>query len=276
MRQGATTFPVLLGGVSTALLGGYAYCVWQGLLPLRPLALAYAAMSLITIAVYHHDKSAARAGARRIPEASLHLLELLGGWPGALLAQLFFWHKVKKLSYQLVFWIIVIAHCAAFFVLHMEGAGLGALQLPAANLNLHLPEIPKLDLSFLFSPSPTNRSDETMEQSQEKPPEPSLDELWAAAPATEPLIQGPRIRRSKVTPHQQSRRLIGEVKAVSPAHGLLVALPTEIGGDGVIAPTTLVPDFYRRFQTGEQVVVAINGIAMKGTRKQVNLFLVEP
>jgi len=259
-----------------ALLGGYAYCVWQGLLPLQPLVLVYTAMSLVTLAAYHHDKAAARAGARRIPEASLHLLELLGGWPGALLAQIVFWHKVKKLSYQLVFWLIVIAHCTAFVVLHREGAGLGALQLPTANLKSYLPDIPKLDLSFLLNPSPTNRSDEAVAQVPEKSSELSLDELWAAAPATEPLIQGPRVRRSKVTPHLQSRRLVGEVKAVSPAHGLLVTLPTEIGGDGVIPPATLVPDFYRRFQTGEQVVVAINGIAMKGTRKQVNLFLVEP
>jgi len=34
----------------------------------------------------------------------------LGGWPGALLAQQLFRHKTRKLSYQLLFWAIVLLH----------------------------------------------------------------------------------------------------------------------------------------------------------------------
>jgi uncharacterized membrane protein YsdA (DUF1294 family) len=51
------------------------------------IAAVYGLMSLITFVVYYLDKRAARLGRPRTPEATLHVLELLGGWPGALLAQ---------------------------------------------------------------------------------------------------------------------------------------------------------------------------------------------
>ena len=70
----------------------------------------YGLMSLITFVVYYLDKRAARLGRSRTPEATLHLLELLGGWPGALLAQRLIRHKNAKVGYQVVFWLIVAAH----------------------------------------------------------------------------------------------------------------------------------------------------------------------
>lgn len=42
--------------------------------------------------------------------AQLHALELLGGWPGALLAQQLLRHKTKKTSYQVVFWLTILMH----------------------------------------------------------------------------------------------------------------------------------------------------------------------
>jgi len=51
----------------------------------------------------------------RVPEARLHLLELLGGWPGAFLAQRWLRHKCSKGSYQFVFWLIVLAYQFAAF-----------------------------------------------------------------------------------------------------------------------------------------------------------------
>lgn len=70
-------------------------------------ALLYLAMSLITWFAYRIDKRAAQGGLRRIPERTLHLLELAGGWPGALMAQFSLRHKNRKGSYQFVFWIVV-------------------------------------------------------------------------------------------------------------------------------------------------------------------------
>lgn len=67
-------------------------------------------ISFITYAVYAIDKRRARTGARRIAETSLHLLELLGGWPGAWFAQQRLRHKSSKTSFQIVFWLIIALH----------------------------------------------------------------------------------------------------------------------------------------------------------------------
>ncbi|VXC34413.1 conserved hypothetical protein [Pseudomonas sp. 8BK] len=77
---------------------------------LSVLALAYGLMSLICFIAYYRDKQFAIKGQQRTPEARLHLYELLGGWPGGLLAQRLIRHKNRKLSYQLLFWLIVLLH----------------------------------------------------------------------------------------------------------------------------------------------------------------------
>lgn len=69
-------------------------------------------MSLVCFVVYGWDKRSAAKGSRRVPEQKLHLLGLLGGWPGALLAQRYFRHKTQKLSFLFVFWGIVVLHIA--------------------------------------------------------------------------------------------------------------------------------------------------------------------
>jgi uncharacterized membrane protein YsdA (DUF1294 family) len=71
-------------------------------------ALAYLALiSLVTYAAYWHDKRRAQAGASRVSEATLHFLELFGGWPAAYLAQQRLRHKTIKRSYQMIYWSIV-------------------------------------------------------------------------------------------------------------------------------------------------------------------------
>lgn len=72
--------------------------------------LAYLLVSLVTFFLYWSDKASAVRGRWRTQESTLHLSELLGGWPGALLAQQVFRHKTRKSSYQLVFWGIVMLH----------------------------------------------------------------------------------------------------------------------------------------------------------------------
>ena len=67
-------------------------------------------ISVVTFATYTLDKELATADMSRLSEKSLHLLELIGGWPGALLAQHFAHHKTSKLSFQLRFWLIVLAY----------------------------------------------------------------------------------------------------------------------------------------------------------------------
>jgi uncharacterized membrane protein YsdA (DUF1294 family) len=66
--------------------------------------------SAITFFAYRSDKRRAELGEWRIPESTLHLAELIGGWPGAFLAQRQFHHKTSKTSFQVVFWVIVLVH----------------------------------------------------------------------------------------------------------------------------------------------------------------------
>ncbi|MGL6075826.1 MAG: DUF1294 domain-containing protein [Fimbriiglobus sp.] len=69
-------------------------------------------MSLACFVAYGWDKWCAAKGSRRLPEQTLHVLALLGGWPGALLGQRHFRHKTKKLSFLIVFWCLVALHIA--------------------------------------------------------------------------------------------------------------------------------------------------------------------
>ena len=71
---------------------------------------AYGSVSLVALLLYWSDKRKARADAWRTPENVLHAVELAGGWPGALLAQQVFRHKTRKVSFQVVFWFIVLLH----------------------------------------------------------------------------------------------------------------------------------------------------------------------
>ncbi|PHX40206.1 hypothetical protein AO263_19530 [Pseudomonas sp. NZIPFR-PS5] len=73
-------------------------------------AAIYGLMSVVAFGLYGWDKKQAQRGGQRTPEKLLHVSELLGGWPGALLAQQVFRHKTRKFSYQLVFWLIVLLH----------------------------------------------------------------------------------------------------------------------------------------------------------------------
>jgi uncharacterized membrane protein YsdA (DUF1294 family)/cold shock CspA family protein len=75
--------------------------------------LGYVVMSLVTFAAYAADKSAAARGRFRTQESALHLLELAGGWPGALIAQRVLRHKTKKQSYQIAFWVCVALNLGA-------------------------------------------------------------------------------------------------------------------------------------------------------------------
>ena len=83
----------------------------------------YLVVSLVTFAAYAMDKSAARKGAWRTQESTLHMLSLLGGWPGALVAQQKLRHKSRKQSFRLVFWFTVVLNIGVFgWMLTRRGA----------------------------------------------------------------------------------------------------------------------------------------------------------
>ena len=64
--------------------------------------------------MYALDKSAAKNGKWRTPERTLHIMSLVGGWPGAIIAQQKLRHKSKKNSFRFVLWITVLLNCGAF------------------------------------------------------------------------------------------------------------------------------------------------------------------
>lgn len=68
--------------------------------------------SIVTFASFGLDKRAAKKGTRRISERTLHTMELLGGWPGALVGQRIFRHKTQKTSYRIAMWTIIGLHLA--------------------------------------------------------------------------------------------------------------------------------------------------------------------
>ena len=67
-------------------------------------------MSVACFIAYGLDKRQATNGGRRVPERTLHLMAFLGGWPGALMAQRHFRHKTQKVTFRIVFWIVVVLH----------------------------------------------------------------------------------------------------------------------------------------------------------------------
>jgi len=89
-----------------------ALSVLIGRAPLAVLMI-YLAISTITFINYALDKSAAKNNRQRTPESQLHLLSLIGGWPGAALAQSVLRHKSVKKEFQVMFCVTVIVNCAA-------------------------------------------------------------------------------------------------------------------------------------------------------------------
>ncbi|MDZ4170247.1 MAG: cold shock and DUF1294 domain-containing protein [Coriobacteriia bacterium] len=70
----------------------------------------YVAMSGLAFLTYGSDKLAAESGDRRTGEGTLIGLGLIGGWPGALVAQEFFRHKTRKQPFRTLFFASIAAN----------------------------------------------------------------------------------------------------------------------------------------------------------------------
>lgn len=89
-----------------------AWGLWAGDLPVLTLAFALL-LNLATFFLYWRDKYAAQQGQWRTPENTLHLLGLLGGWPGAWWAQQILRHKSSKASFRATYWATTGLHLSA-------------------------------------------------------------------------------------------------------------------------------------------------------------------
>lgn len=77
----------------------------------------HGAMGLVTFVAFGVDKARARRGQRRIPERTLHLLELSFGVVGAILGMQVFRHKRRKAAYWAITAVIAAAHVALLVAL---------------------------------------------------------------------------------------------------------------------------------------------------------------
>jgi len=103
----------LIAIVAALFLFIVGFSVITAKIPVLVLAI-YIIASLLTFIMYAVDKSAAKKGAWRIPEKTLHVLSLAGGWPGALVAQQWLRHKSKKQPFRTVFWLTMLLNCGVF------------------------------------------------------------------------------------------------------------------------------------------------------------------
>lgn len=71
-------------------------------------ALYLLAVNAWTYAAFGHDKRRAIAGGRRVPEANLLSLALIGGSPGAFAARQAFRHKTRKEPFSTILQVIAV------------------------------------------------------------------------------------------------------------------------------------------------------------------------
>jgi uncharacterized membrane protein YsdA (DUF1294 family) len=76
----------------------------------------YVGASVICFVVYAIDKSAASGRRWRVSETTLLLLGVVGGWPGAIVAQQTLRHKTQKASFRSAFWGTVVINLIAIAV----------------------------------------------------------------------------------------------------------------------------------------------------------------
>ena len=72
----------------------------------------YVVLGIITDMMYAKDKTAAQRDDWRTPESTLHLLSVLGGWVGALVAQTYLRHKSQKPEFRLMYYLTVVINLA--------------------------------------------------------------------------------------------------------------------------------------------------------------------
>lgn len=86
--------------------------------------LFYLEASLFTYWLYQIDKKLACSGqTSRLPEESLQMFSLIGGWPGALVAQKHLRHKVHKAPFQREFRFVIYGNsCFLLWLLSEPGS----------------------------------------------------------------------------------------------------------------------------------------------------------
>lgn len=108
--------------ITPLVLSGYLLLLAKNPIPF----FSYVVFSLLTMLLYGTDKAHAAIKSWRVPELYLHILEFMGGWPGALMAQNDFRHKTRKSLYLYIFRGIIALHLLAwaaylYWIFRQEG-----------------------------------------------------------------------------------------------------------------------------------------------------------
>lgn len=104
----SVAIPLIVALLFFTLLAGL---VIAGRLPwIVPAACLF--LSVLAAFAYAFDKSKAMNRQWRTQESTLHMLSLLGGWPGAWIAQVLFRHKISKTSFMAAFVLCVAVNLA--------------------------------------------------------------------------------------------------------------------------------------------------------------------
>ena len=83
-----------------------------------PVAIWFLLINVLTMVIYGADKMAARKGMRRIPEVTLLVFGVVGGWPGAIMCQQIFRHKTQKQPFKTWFLMSVVVSILATVALY--------------------------------------------------------------------------------------------------------------------------------------------------------------
>ncbi|MFH0782922.1 MAG: DUF1294 domain-containing protein [Pseudomonadota bacterium] len=238
------------------LFGTYLLLLVQQKLPFHFLAI-YVGMSLLTIWVYSSDKRAAQLSKWRTAEITLHTLEALGGWPGALLAQSFYRHKRQKRQYQIVFWLIVVGHGLLWYHILTNQEKYRPYQDLITEKVQILIDNTRRETGRLLAGDTSNILEKWRKLSKSSEKSPSRNGFG----------------RSIIPPLKGARIVQGIVKEVRPGEGVVVSL--DRGMQGMIARSTLVRDFSQLFRKEELVQVAVQAISFDGSTSRAELILVD-
>ncbi|EAW1721533.1 DUF1294 domain-containing protein [Salmonella enterica subsp. indica] len=84
----------------------------------HPVVMWFLLANVLTLVIYGMDKMAARKTWRRVPESTLLVFGVVGGWPGAIVGQQLFRHKTQKQPFKTYFIVSVIVSISVTVVLY--------------------------------------------------------------------------------------------------------------------------------------------------------------
>lgn len=84
-----------------------------------PFAMWLLLANVLTLVIYSVDKMAARKAWRRVPESTLLVFGVVGGWVGAMAGQQLFRHKTQKQPFKTYFIVSIILSISVMVAVYL-------------------------------------------------------------------------------------------------------------------------------------------------------------